>query len=101
MATTSGGDLSHFAISSVYGELLSEMSILTAVETGLLEFVCCLADGLAPQAKGHFFGSRNLGASGDTMRATIVLVDDISRQLGVGFSWKNENFAFLEKVAAW
>lgn len=52
MDATSGGDLTHFAINCIYGELLSEHRILGGLETGLLEFVCCLADGCGPQAKG-------------------------------------------------
>ncbi|KAK5232064.1 hypothetical protein LTR47_006905 [Exophiala xenobiotica] len=52
MDSTSGGDLTHFAINCIYGELLSEHTIIGAQETGLLEFVCCLADGCGPQAKG-------------------------------------------------
>ncbi|EXJ83907.1 hypothetical protein A1O1_07536 [Capronia coronata CBS 617.96] len=52
MDATSGGDLTHFAINCIYGELLSETSLLDGLETGLLEFVCCLADGCGPQAKG-------------------------------------------------
>lgn len=52
MDATSGGDLTHFAINCIYGELLSEASIIGGLETGLLEFVCCLADGCGPQAKG-------------------------------------------------
>ncbi|KEF61201.1 uncharacterized protein A1O9_02766 [Exophiala aquamarina CBS 119918] len=52
MDATSGGDLTHFAINCIYGELLSEHSVIGGLETGLLEFVCCLADGCSPQAKG-------------------------------------------------
>lgn len=52
MSVTSGGDLSYYAVTSVYGDLMAEMRILGAAETVLLEFVCCLADNVAPQAKG-------------------------------------------------
>lgn len=52
MGKSSGGDLSDFAIRSVYGELMGEMRILDPMETVMLEFVCCLADDVAPQAKG-------------------------------------------------
>lgn len=52
MGNSSGGDLSYFALSSVYGELMAEMRILDSMETVMLEFVCCLADEVAPQAKG-------------------------------------------------
>lgn len=52
MGSSSGGDLDYYAISSVYGELMAETSILGATETGILEFVCCLVCDVAPQAKG-------------------------------------------------
>ncbi|KAI2054576.1 hypothetical protein LOZ43_003941 [Ophidiomyces ophidiicola] len=52
MGKSSGGDLSDFAIRSVYGELMGEMRILNPMETVMMEFVCCLADNVAPQAKG-------------------------------------------------
>ncbi|KAL6240446.1 hypothetical protein RBB50_012647 [Rhinocladiella similis] len=102
MDSTSGGDLTHFAINCIYGELLSEHSIIGAQGTGLLEFVCCLADGCGPQAKGHFFGSLNLGASNATLRATVELTEEIARQLRLTCPWKDpdvrEEFAFLQRV---
>ncbi|EXJ79862.1 hypothetical protein A1O3_08147 [Capronia epimyces CBS 606.96] len=104
MDATSGGDLTHFAISCIYGELLSEQTIVGAVDTGLLEFVCCLADGCGPQAKGHFFGSINLGATDATLRAAVQLTELLAQQLQVGCAWKaDENaeaddFRFLERV---
>ena len=55
MDETSGGDLTYFAINCIYGELLADHSIVGARDTGLLEFVCCLADDCAPQAKGYVF----------------------------------------------
>lgn len=45
MALASGGDLSDFAISAMYGELMAEESRLDAKETGLLEFLACYATG--------------------------------------------------------
>lgn len=53
MDESSGGDLTHFAINCIYGELLADHSIISARDTGLLEFVCCLADDCGPQAKGY------------------------------------------------
>jgi hypothetical protein len=52
MGLSSGGDLSEFALHSIYGELMAETRILSAKETGLLEFVICYACAAAPQAKG-------------------------------------------------
>jgi len=40
------------AATSIYGELMAETKIVSAKETVLLEFVCCLVDDVAPQAKG-------------------------------------------------
>ena len=57
------------------------------METVLLEFVCCLADGCAPQAKGHFFGSGNLGAGADVLRGTVRLVEGVGRGVGRGCVW--------------
>ena len=45
MSLASGGDLSEFAISSVYGDLMADESRLSAKETGLLEFMACYATG--------------------------------------------------------
>lgn len=53
MALMSGGDLSEFAVTCIYGDLMAETSILNAQETGLLEFAACYASGAAPQAKGE------------------------------------------------
>lgn len=52
MRSTSGGDLDQFALFSVYGELMAETRILSAKETGLLEFVACYASMAVPQGKG-------------------------------------------------
>ena len=52
MSESSGGELSHFALNSVYGELMAETSILDAKDTVLMEFVCCMAGLAGPQAKG-------------------------------------------------
>ncbi len=49
---SSGGDLGEFAINCIYGDLMSETSILDEKETGMLEFACCLTLMTGPQAKG-------------------------------------------------
>jgi hypothetical protein len=52
MADSSGGELNYYAVASIYGELMAETKIVSAKETVLLEFICCLVDDVAPQAKG-------------------------------------------------
>ncbi|KAJ9612257.1 hypothetical protein H2200_003854 [Cladophialophora chaetospira] len=104
MSACSGGDLTHFAIHSIYGELLAESAVIGDMETGVLEFVCCLADGVAPQAKGHFYGSRNLGATDGVLRRSVVLTGETARMLGVGVPWEDGEeeergeWRFLERV---
>ncbi|OAP61063.1 hypothetical protein AYL99_03264 [Fonsecaea erecta] len=90
MSACSGGDLTHFAITCIYGELLAEDAIIGDLDTGLLEFVCCLADGCAPQAKGHFFGAVNLGAAPETLRAAVRLADHLARQVRAERPWTGE-----------
>lgn len=83
LSVSSAGDLAHFAISRLYGDLLSDVSILDKKETGLACFATCLAmalgagpleQDLAKQIKGHMYGAKNLGASGDEIRGTTALV---------------------------
>ncbi|EXJ62772.1 hypothetical protein A1O7_03211 [Cladophialophora yegresii CBS 114405] len=93
MSSCSGGDLTHFAIQCIYGELLAESAIIGDLETGMLEFVCCLADGVAPQAKGHFFGSVNLGATNGQLRGAVLLAGELARQVGVPCAWLGEGEA--------
>ncbi|KAK2752890.1 hypothetical protein FQN54_008043 [Arachnomyces sp. PD_36] len=104
MGRSSGGDLDYYAVSSVYGELMAETSILGAAETGILEFVCCLVADVAPQAKGHFFGCKNLGATGAQMRGTISLVGELATQLNFPpdrMPGASSQYRFLEKAQEW
>ncbi|OCT55093.1 hypothetical protein CLCR_02888 [Cladophialophora carrionii] len=87
MSSCSGGDLTHFAIQCIYGELLAENAIIGDLGTGMLEFVCCLADGVAPQAKGHFFGSVNLGATRGQLRGAVLMAQELARQVRVPCAW--------------
>ncbi|KAJ9264738.1 hypothetical protein DTO195F2_2189 [Paecilomyces variotii] len=102
MGRSSGGDLSYYAVASIYGELMAETSIMNGKETGILEFVCCLVDDVAPQAKGHFFGCRNLGASKTEIQGTISLVREMARQLDLSHvPGSGDQFRFLGKAETW
>ncbi|EME49039.1 hypothetical protein DOTSEDRAFT_58303 [Dothistroma septosporum NZE10] len=85
MSKASGGDLSEFAINAVYGDLMAEESRLDAKETGLLEFLACYATGgsVWSQAKGHMYGSHNLGNSKDEIFGAINICKLIEQQLGI------------------
>ena len=102
MAGTSGGDLSEFAVDCVYGDLMAETSILSAKDTGLLEFACCYASGAYLQAKGHMYGSRNLGNERRDVEGVAKLCHAISDALGVEMEREaTEEWAFLEKLKSW
>jgi alkylhydroperoxidase/carboxymuconolactone decarboxylase family protein YurZ len=102
LAKTSGGDLSEFVVNSVYGDLLAEESILSAKDTALLEFACCYASGAYPQAKGHMYGSRNLGNSRKEIEGIVALSHAIANVLDVEMQREGtEEWAFLEKVKSW
>lgn len=49
----------------------------------------------------HFFGSRNLGASGAQVRGTVSLVRELARQLGRDDPAGGDEFAFLDKAEGW
>ena len=100
MSTSSNGDLSRFVIESVYGDLLSETSILDERETGLLEFLCCYATGAAPQAKGHMYGCINLGATREEVVGVIRMTHALAQVVGVDIDRDEdeEEWNFLQKI---
>ena len=100
MAESSNGDLSRFVIESVYGDLLSETSILDERETGLLEFLCCYASGAAPQAKGHMYGCMNLGAKREEVVGVVRMTHAIAEVVDVEIDRdeEEEEWEFLKKI---
>ncbi|KAF8437766.1 hypothetical protein BGX38DRAFT_1273890 [Terfezia claveryi] len=112
MSISSAGDLSNFAVSRIYGDLLSDASILNERETGLACFVTCLALalgagpkelGLAGQIKGHMYGARNLGASGAEVRGATDLALRVWENVTGGSFQDVPNFVklVLEKAKDW
>jgi alkylhydroperoxidase/carboxymuconolactone decarboxylase family protein YurZ len=100
MSNSSNGDLSRFVIESVYGDLLSETSILDERETGLLEFLCCYATGAAPQAKGHMYGCMNLGAKREDVVGVIRMTHALAQVVDVEIDRDEdeEDWEFLKKI---
>jgi hypothetical protein len=126
MALSSGGDLPHFAILSVYGELMAETSIVDAKQTGLLEFVAGICGVLCHRCHTssdrvlsitivtdlkqrchrvltvffrHMYGSRNLGNSKEEIQASVRLVR--STMSAVGLSFDDGKMTFVEKMDTW
>jgi alkylhydroperoxidase/carboxymuconolactone decarboxylase family protein YurZ len=95
LAETSGGDLSYFVVNCVYGDLLAEDSILDPKDTALLDFACCYATGAFPQAKGHLYGSLNLGNGRKEIEGIMSLSYAVAQVLGVEMQRKGkEEWAF-------
>ena len=99
MALSSGGDLDQFAMLSIYGELMAEERILNAKETGLMEFLVCYASSAVPQAKGHMYGSRNLGNGKEEILKGIKLTQGLTKALKVPLD--TESMDFAKKVDRW
>jgi alkylhydroperoxidase/carboxymuconolactone decarboxylase family protein YurZ len=99
MARSSGGDLDQFAMLSIYGELMAEERILDAKETGLMEFLVCYASSAAPQAKGHMYGSRNLGNGKEEILKGIKLAQELTKALN--FDLDTDSMDFVKKVEGW
>jgi hypothetical protein len=85
-------DLSIFAIECLYGELLSEFSILNEQSTSLLEMVACIASNAIPQAKGHVYGARNMGDSIELIQQCVDLVAYLSKVEGVKVEFGKMDF---------
>ncbi|SMY20868.1 unnamed protein product [Zymoseptoria tritici ST99CH_1A5] len=104
MSLASGGDLSEFAINAVYGDLMAEETRLDAKETGLLEFLACYATGgsVWSQAKGHMYGSHNLGNGKEEIFGAIAICQAIEERLGIEVNREpKENWAWTAKAEKW
>jgi len=99
MALISGHDLDQFAMLSIYGVLMAEERILNAKETGLMEFIVCYVSSAAPQAKGHMYGSRNLGNGKTEIQKGIKLANELAAALKVEVD--TESMEFVKKVEGW
>jgi hypothetical protein len=89
-------DLPIYAIEYLYGELLSEFSVLNEQSTSLLEMVACISSNAIPQAKGHVYGARNMGESLELIQQCVQLVSFLSKLEGVEVEF--EKMDFLGKI---
>jgi alkylhydroperoxidase/carboxymuconolactone decarboxylase family protein YurZ len=85
-------DLGTFAIESLYGELLSEFSILNENSTSLVEMVACIATNAIPQAKGHVYGARNMGESTELIQQCISLISLLANIENVQVEFRKMDF---------
>jgi alkylhydroperoxidase/carboxymuconolactone decarboxylase family protein YurZ len=76
-------DLPIYVIESLYGELLSDFSLLDERSTSLIEMVACIASNAIPQAKGHIYGARNMGETINMIQQCVSLVAYLGKLEGV------------------
>ena len=88
-----------FAMLSIYGELMAEERILNAKETGLMEFLVCYSSNAVPQAKGHMYGSRNLGNGKDEILKGVKLAQEITLALKMPLDVGSMDF--VKTVEGW
>ncbi|KAI5359302.1 hypothetical protein Slin14017_G102040 [Septoria linicola] len=104
MSLASGGDLSEFAINAIYGDLMAEETRLNAKETGLLEFLACYASGGSAwaQAKGHMYGSHNLGNGKAEIYGAINICHEIEKRLSIKVNREpEEHWGWVSKAYTW
>jgi hypothetical protein len=89
-------DLPIYAIECLYGELLSEFSVLDEQSTSLLEMVACISSNAIPQAKGHVYGARNMGESVYLIQQCVDLVGVLAGMEGASVEF--EKMDFLGKI---
>ena len=85
-------DLPAYAIESLYGELLSEFSILNEQSTSLIEMVACISSNTIPQAKGHVYGARNMGEPIQLIEQCVQLIACLSKLEGVKVEFGKMDF---------
>ena len=103
MSLASGGDLSEFAINAIYGDLMAEVSRLDAKETGLLEFLACYSAGgsVWSQAKGHMYGSHNLGNGKAEIYGAVHICQAIEEELNIHVNRDPKNWDWISKADKW
>ncbi|KAL2126088.1 hypothetical protein VTI74DRAFT_1721 [Chaetomium olivicolor] len=83
----------------VYGHVLSNTSVLNAVETSYVMIAGLIPQDVNPQLKGHLRGALNGGATVEEVRAVRNVVVEICRAAGMktldpstpaGFGWRSE-----------
>jgi alkylhydroperoxidase/carboxymuconolactone decarboxylase family protein YurZ len=89
-------DLAIYAIETIYGELLSEFTILNEQSTSLVEMVACIASNSIPQAKGHVYGAINMGESPELLQQCVQLVATIAKEEGARVEFGK--MEFLRKI---
>ncbi|CAO3647144.1 unnamed protein product [Cunninghamella blakesleeana] len=67
-------DLGQTARNHIYASVLSDTTLLSPKETSLVVVAGCFAQNIAPQLKGHSFGSLNNGASQNDLN---ILYDSV------------------------
>jgi alkylhydroperoxidase/carboxymuconolactone decarboxylase family protein YurZ len=92
-------DLPIFAINHLYAGVISDVTVLDAQASVLVNFSATVATDSAPQAKGHIHGCRNFGVERweiqSAIKAITLIAEDARKAGGPKLSW--ENMGFLKR----
>lgn len=95
-------DLPIFAINHLYAGAISDVTVLDAPSSVLVNFASTVAVDSGPQAKGHIYGCRNFGVPDWEIRSAIkaiTLISEEVRKAGAGIIHWDE-MEFIKKFGA-
>jgi alkylhydroperoxidase/carboxymuconolactone decarboxylase family protein YurZ len=92
-------DLPIFAINHLYAPAISDVTILDAQATVLVNFSVTVATDSGPQAKGHIHGCKNFGCEKWEIQSAIKVVTLLAEELrkagALKISW--DTMPFIRK----
>jgi alkylhydroperoxidase/carboxymuconolactone decarboxylase family protein YurZ len=89
-------DLPIFAVNHLYAGAISDVTVLDAGSSVLVNFSATLATDSGPQSKGHIHGCRNFGVEKWEIQSAIKAVTAISEEVrkagGAKIGWEDMDF---------
>jgi hypothetical protein len=89
-------DLPVFAICHLYAGVISDVTVLDAPSSVLVNFAATLATDSAPQAKGHIHGCRNFGVEKweiqSAIKAVTVIAEEVRKAGEPRIAWESMDF---------
>ena len=89
-------DLPILAIHHLYAGVISDVTVLDAPSSVLVNFSSTLATDSGPQAKGHIHGCRNFGVEKweiqSAIKAVTVISEEVRKAGGQTIAWESMDF---------
>ena len=89
-------DMPVFAIHHLYAGVISDVTVLDAPSSVLVNFSATVATDSAPQAKGHIHGCRNFGVEKweiqSAIKAITAITEEVRKSGGPKVKWETMGF---------